>query len=135
MGLAAPGAMALDAAFLADIQRKGLEALGEAICSEGEFCAPATEAEFAEPPLDMEVADGIATQAIYSAMADNCGLDFANLTFLPMMRWMRGTGDFSQRQVALAGLMHGITMGSVAGREELACSERTRALLASRGIE
>jgi len=79
-----------------------------------ELCAPATAAERANPPITDEQARAIVTAGTISIMAEHCQLDWERRNFIPLMRHHRETLKMTERQMALVGLLHGITMGALA---------------------
>ena len=96
-------------------------------CEGSQPCAPATAAEKANPPLTNEEAQKIILQATLSAIAERCGLDWRQRSFLPMMAYWRTTEKKTERQMTLVGLLHGIMVSKV--RQALAdkpCTEQER---------
>lgn len=83
-------------------------------CGNNQPCAPATAEERERPPLTDEQAHTIVTAASTSAIARHCGLDWQRRNFEPLMRFHRETLKLSERQMALVGLLHGISMGVMA---------------------
>lgn len=91
-------------------------------------CAPATDAERANPPIAETQARGIVAAGLISAFAEHCGLDWQMRSFAPLMRKLRTDLRFSERQMALAGVMHGIMQQTA--RDSLAgkpCTDQMRA--------
>jgi hypothetical protein len=90
-----------------------LDSYPKARCGK-EPCAPATAAERAKPPITDDQARAIVTAATISVLAEHCQLDWEKRNFIPLMRHHRETLKMSERQMALVGLLHGITMGAYA---------------------
>ena len=90
-----------------------IDNIDKAMCGQGQFCAPATAAERANPPLTDEQARGIVSAGVISVTAEHCGLDWQRRNFGPLLRHHRETLKLNERQLALVGLLHGITMGQV----------------------
>jgi hypothetical protein len=99
----------LHRAFLA----VAIDNFDKAMCGQGQSCAPATAAERANPPLSDEQARSIVSAGVISVTADHCGLDWQRWNFVPLMRHHRETLKLNEREMALVGLLHGITMGQV----------------------
>lgn len=97
---------------------------------DGSPCAPATAEERRNPPVSDDEANDIADVALISAIAEHCGLDWANQSFLPMMEdwWTRPGG--SPRKSAIVAGIHGfvqaMTLDALQSRGD-ACDEQTRA--------
>jgi hypothetical protein len=49
-------------------------------------------------------------------MAEHCGIHWQRRNFVPMMRHYREGLRMSKQQIALIGLLHGITMGTLEGQ-------------------
>ena len=90
-----------------------LDNLDKAMCAQGQACTPATPSERANPPLTDEQARIIVSTAVISVTAEHCGLDWQRRNFVPLMKNHRETLRLDDRQMALVGLLHGITMGQV----------------------
>jgi hypothetical protein len=73
-------------------------------------CTPATEQERTAPPLSNDQARAIVQAATISTMAEHCGLDWQRRNFAPLMRHHRDSLRMGERQMALVGLLHGLTM-------------------------
>lgn len=129
----ASGASAQADDQLRQVQLLALAHIGGAKCTPAKTCEPATEAELENPPL----ADGIIQQTLaasaLSVMSENCGFGHARV-FLPYMSKQRKTETFSNRELALIGLIHGVGMSRFEDDERMQCSDRARALLARNGI-
>jgi hypothetical protein len=76
-------------------------------------CAPASAAERATPPITDDQARAIVAAATISIMAEHCQLDWERRNFVPLMRHHRERLKMNERQMALVGLLHGITMGAL----------------------
>lgn len=104
-----------------------LDNLPRAFCG-NEKCAPATAEERRNPPLSQAQAKLIVSAAANSSMAEHCGLDWQRRNFLPLMQLHRQRFKMSERQMALVGLLHGITMGVVGGTVKgKPCAPETKA--------
>lgn len=89
-------------------------------------CAKATREERADPPLGTAEGALVIRRAIISATAEHCGLDWQRRNFLPMMAHLRAQNG-TERQMALAGLLHGIVQGEVgAGLAKRPCNDHVR---------
>jgi hypothetical protein len=88
-----------------------LDTYSKARCG-NQLCAPATAAERANPPITDEQARAIVTAGIISVLAEHCELDWEKRNFFPLMRHHRETLKMTERQMALVGLLHGVTMGA-----------------------
>jgi hypothetical protein len=91
-----------------------LRQLHHAQCGEAGKCAPATEAEFENPPIPFPQARRIIASGVASAAAQWCELDWRNKIVLPMLSHFREDLKWSERQLALAALLHGIYQGQAA---------------------
>ena len=116
------------------VQRAALDHISKALCTPTEYCEPATESELQNPPFSEETASEIVTAAIFSTMLNNCQLDYRVKMFLPFMSKLRRSGLYSERDMAVAGLMHGNTMGFTADRPEYQCTEQVKDRLKSAGV-
>ena len=117
-----------------DLQRYALAGIHEAYCSETQKCAPATDAEIASPPLSLDLMTNIGQAAAFSAGVDNCGGDFETRIYVPFMRTLRGLDVLSERELALASLLHGIQMQGFKKRPDMACSSELRGNLEAQGL-
>jgi len=86
-----------------------LDNIGRARCANNKPCAPATAEEKANPPITMAEARIVIHRGSLSGAAEVCGLDWAKRNFEPMMTYWRHTAKKNERQMALIGIMHGIT--------------------------
>jgi hypothetical protein len=81
------------------------------LCENNKRCAPATEQERANPPITIAEARIVISRGALSGAAELCGLDWAKRNFEPMMTYWRRTQKKNERQMALIGIVHGITQG------------------------
>lgn len=109
------------------LQTLALDNISNAICDNGQKCAPATAQEKAKPPLSASDAELVISRAFLSAYASRCGLDWQKLNFVPMMRYLRSTVKLNERQMAIVGVMHGIVQGI--GERVQGCDDGMRASL------
>jgi hypothetical protein len=105
-----------------------LQNIQRALCGDRRPCPPATPEEFANPPIAMEHARAIVLTGTRTALADWCGLDWQQRSFLPMMRHYRHVLRFNERQMSLVALVHGIQQGTLEGQLKAkgACDAATR---------
>jgi hypothetical protein len=85
----------------------------KALCGLNQPCAPASAAERATPPITDDQARAIVAAATISTMAEHCELDWERRNFVPLMQHHRERLKMNGRQMALVGLLHGVTMGAV----------------------
>jgi hypothetical protein len=112
-----------------------LDNLQKALCGNGQPCAPATASERANPPVTDEQARAIVGAGTISVLAEHCGLDWTRRNFMPMMQYHRQKLKMNRRQMALVGLLHGITMGAVGGvARQTPCSPEMKASIEKRLI-
>lgn len=111
--------------FQKQIEKLTLQNIQRAICNPAtqKKCAPATLNEFKAYPLSGAVSLQVYENAVRSAAAVSCNLDFVGLVYRPMMQRFRKSNQFSQRQIAYIGLQHGITMGTLEGSDGVQCNE------------
>ena len=100
-----------------------LARIDQALCRR-EPCAPATAAEKANPPISIPEARFVIIRGFMGAFAQQCGLNWRDQSFLPMMQYWHQTMKKNERQMALIGLLHGIAMGVVERRIECSAEER-----------
>jgi hypothetical protein len=129
----ASGALAQPAPSLTDeavqqLLQLALKNMPRAMCGNLKPCAPVTAEEFENPPISIEHARAIMLTGTRTALASWCGLDWQRRSFLPMMRHYRHELRFSERQMALVGLLHGIQQGMLEGQFKAkgACDAVTR---------
>lgn len=103
-----------------------LDNLAKAQCGAAP-CSPATTEERANPPLtDEQVRNAVAAGTV-SIFAEQCQLDWRP-HFESYMRHHRIGLKMNDRQLALVGLLHGITMGSLTKRvEQTPCTPEFKA--------
>jgi hypothetical protein len=108
----------------------GLENIHRALCDGFNQCAPATPAEFANPPVTIEQAKGAVLAGSRTAYARWCRLDANRRSILPMTRQLREL-KFNERQTALMAIVHGIQQDLVfkSLRAQGRCDEATRSKL------
>jgi hypothetical protein len=80
-----------------------------------EACTPATAEELANPPVSLERAESIVMRGISTAVAEHCGLDWQERSFLPMMAYWRHERKLPVRQLAMIAGIHGVTQGTMQG--------------------
>ena len=86
-----------------------IRSIQEADCGAGPgTCAPATEAELADPPLHSGFAMAAMQTGLVSAMLDWCDLDWEARSFLPLMNYHRTAANLGDREMAMMGLVHEI---------------------------
>jgi hypothetical protein len=81
-----------------------------------------------EPSHSDEHARAIVLTGAQTALAEWCGLDWQQRSFLPMMRHYRHVFKFNERQMSLVALVHGIQQGMLEGQLKAkgACDAATR---------
>jgi hypothetical protein len=122
-GQAAPAASLLNDAQVRSVLMLALDKIGSALCTNTRPCAPATEEEKANPPVSIPEARSILGRAVLSGVAEKCGFNWRDRSFLPMMQHWRQTMKKNERQMALIGMIHGLGMG-LANQAE--CSPQLR---------
>jgi hypothetical protein len=102
-------------------------------CGEGKRCDPATSEEYDNPPIPLAVARRIIQTGVIAGTAQWCGLDWQQTVFLPMIRRLAEGEKWSERQLAIAALMHGVYQGQTYGPLQArgACDDETRARVAA----
>jgi hypothetical protein len=103
-----------------------LDNISRGLCEGKNRCAPATAEERANPPITIAEARLVITRGALSAAAEHCALDWQGRNFVPMMAYWRHTLKKNERQMALIGLLHGITQGIGKGNAKLACTDEMR---------
>lgn len=78
-----------------------------------EFCASATEAEIATPPVSIEEARRAMKVGLLSGTAEYCGLDWKTRIFYPFMAYHGRTLKMSERQLAVVSMLHGTMQGFI----------------------
>ena len=127
--IAQPGPPLLPDDTVRKLVELALKNMQGALCGDRKPCSPATPEEFQTPPVSIEHARTIVMTAARTAFADWCGLDWQRRSFLPMMRHYRHTLRFTERQMALVALLHGIQQGMLSEQLKAkgACEAATRA--------
>jgi len=103
-----------------------LDNITKAPCANAQPCAAATADERANPPLTLAEARVIITRGVLSAAGEHCGLDWQGRNFLPMMEYWRNQMKKTERQLVLAGLVHGIMQSMPNPDAQTKCSEQMR---------
>ena len=115
-----------------DVVRKmielGLKNIHRALCDGFNECKPATPLEFERPPITIENARIAVAAGARSAFARWCGFDADRRSVLPLLRQLRESRRFSDRQVALMAVIHGIQQSITADQLKATgtCDEATR---------
>lgn len=99
-----------------------LDKIDRAVCGAAP-CAPATAAEKSNPPLDIAEARIVLLRGVTSGIAEKCGLNWQERSFVPMMQYWRQTMKKNERQRALVGMIHGIGMSF---SDQASCSPQMR---------
>lgn len=81
--------------------------------ADGRFVPAETAAELAAPVIPEEDAVRTVNRGILSALAEYCGLDWEGESFKPYMAAERGSGRWSDKQMAFIGALHGISQGAM----------------------
>lgn len=85
---------------------------------DGSFVAEETEEELKAPIISLVEGKRVVNRGMLSAMAQYCGFDWENRSFLPFMEGERAGGKWTDKQLAYIGLVHGIAQGSFRKRLE-----------------
>lgn len=91
----------------------------------GMFLEPVSVMEKQVGIIPYDEAKLIVDRGVFSAIANACGYDWENESYLALMGKERASGKWSDRQLAYMGLLHGISMGYVEARmkkKKEACS-------------
>ena len=86
----------------------GLQNIQRALCDGFNQCAPATPAEFENPPLSFDQARAAIFVGGRSAFVRWCGFDADRRSVLPFMQQLRQSKLYNERQLALIAIIHGI---------------------------
>jgi hypothetical protein len=108
----------------------GLQNIQRGLCGGLDGCPPATPEEFELPPITIPQARIAMLTGTQSALARWCGLDAERRSIAPMLRQVRQRLKFTERQVALMAVIHGIQQSIVS--EQLKaheCDKATRSKL------
>ena len=92
--------------------------LSKARLADGSNVPPETPVEKAVPLIPVEDGARVVDAAIGSAYGKWCGVDWQETMYRPFMSAERARGAWSPKQMAYIGLLHGITMGSLASTYE-----------------
>lgn len=113
-----------------DIVLRRMESL---VCG-SEACEPISDEEVDSPPLNNAEALEVAEVAVVSAIAEHCGLDWANQSYLAMMRQWRQAEDITNRKLAVIGATHGVVQSRTlsALQSQGPCSNETRGAVQAR---
>jgi hypothetical protein len=109
----------------------GLKNIHRALCDGFNQCAPATPAEFQNPPLTIDQARAAILIGGRSAFGRWCGFDADRRSVLPFLRQLRQSKLYNERQLALMAVIHGIQQ-SITGEQLKArgeCDAATRSRL------
>ena len=136
LSCAPTSAIAQDQAFLRSVgvdARNAMLANIDSMMCGAVACTPASDAERANPPVTDDEAASIAAVAVVSAVAEHCGLDWTQGSFLPMMARWRSAPDITDRKLALIGATHGFVQGQAvqAFAAQGECDEQTRTAMQS----
>lgn len=118
-----------------DVVRKmlelGLQNIQRALCDGFNQCAPATPAEFENPPLSVDQARAAIFVGGRSAFVGWCGFDADRRSVLPFMQQLRRSKLYNERQLALIAIIHGVQQSIVAEQLKAkgTCDEATRSKL------
>lgn len=105
---AQPSPPAIPDAVVRKMIELGLKNIHRALCDGFNECKPATPAEFERPPLSVEQARAAILVGGRSAFVAWCGLDANRRSVLPFMQQLRRSKQYSERQLALLAVVHGI---------------------------
>jgi hypothetical protein len=110
-----------------------LRNINKTMCGE-ERCAPASAAEFENPPLSLADARAAIGVGVLAGTADWCGLDWRRGLFAPAMARFEKEAKPGVRQRALFALMEGIYQGQVfmALKPRGACPEEVKTRMQAR---
>lgn len=93
---------------LATVARDGLP---QAKLRDGSFVGEETEEERAQELIPFEDKRRVVERGIVSSFANICGFDEIARSFLPFMQEERSEHEWSDKQSAYIGLLHGVTFG------------------------
>jgi hypothetical protein len=104
-----------------------LQNIERAVCDGFNPCTPATPSELENPPISLDEARSALIAGTRTALANWCGLDGNRRSVLPMQENLRKR-RFSNRQVALIGVIHGIQNSVLSEQLKAkgACDQATR---------
>jgi hypothetical protein len=106
----------------------GLKNIGRAVCDGFNPCAAATDAELKNPPVTVDQARLVIVVGGRTAFAQWCGLDAERRSVLPLLRSLRRSKRFDERQLALMAVIHGIQQSIITEQLKARgeCDEATR---------
>ena len=109
----------------------GLRNIQHALCDGFNQCAPATPAEFENPPLSVDQARAAVLVGGRSAFVRWCGFDADRRSVLPFMQQLRRSKLYNERQLALIAIIHGIQQSITAEQLKAkgTCDAATRSKL------
>ena len=109
----------------------GLQNIQRALCDGFNQCAPATPAEFENPPLSIDQARAAIFVGSRSALVRWCGFDADRRSVLPFMQQLRQSKLYNERQLALIAVIHGIQQSITAEQLKAkgTCDAATRSML------
>lgn len=122
-----PGPAPIPDEAVSKMLQLGLQNIDRAVCDGFNPCAPATPAELKEPPISLDQARAALITGTRTALANWCGLDGNRRSVLPMTQQLRKL-RFSNRQVALMAVIHGIQQSIVSEQLKAKgkCDQATR---------
>jgi hypothetical protein len=128
---AQPNPPAIPDAVVRKMLELGLQNIQRALCDGFNQCAPATPAEFENPPITMDQARGALFVGGRSAFARWCGFDADKRSVLPLLRQLRQSKQYTERQMALIAVIHGIQQSIVAEQLKAkgSCDAATRSMV------
>jgi hypothetical protein len=91
-----------------------LRNIQRALCDGFNQCTPATPDELVNPPITLDQARVAIIGGTRSAFAGWCGMDADRRSVLPLMRQLRQSKMFNERQIALFAVIHGIQQSVIA---------------------
>jgi hypothetical protein len=106
----------------------GLKNIHRALCDGFNQCTPATPEEFKSPPLSASQARAAILVGGRSAFVAWCGFDANRRSVLPFMQQLRRSKQYSERQLALMAVVHGIQQSITAEqlKAQGECDEASR---------
>ncbi|MBN8543308.1 MAG: hypothetical protein J0M34_03490 [Alphaproteobacteria bacterium] len=109
---------------LTKIMQLARDILPNAKLSDGSFVPPETDEEKKSPVIPPEDAKRVTIAGANTGIAEWCGLDWQNLSYLKFMKQERAKLIWSDKQMAYIGLLHGIMQGATSdmmAKEKGAC--------------
>jgi len=128
---AQPGSQSIPEPVVRKMLELGLQNIQRALCDGFNQCAPATPAEFENPPLSVDQARAAIFVGSRSALVRWCGFDADRRSVLPFMRQLRQSKLYNERQLALIAIIHGIQQSITAEQLKAkgTCDEAMRSML------